>query len=116
ALRPAATYGVDADTMGELVFKPGEGAEGRAVSDRRIVVSADVLADPGIQLSAWVRERIRASGYRAVVGVPLLTHDRVIGALGLGADAGSTFSREDLQPLDALPHPPPLAFQHPRPY
>jgi len=116
SLRPTATYGVDADTMGELVFKPGEGAEGRAVSDRRIVVSADVLADPGIQLSAWVRERVRASGYRAVVGVPLLTHDRVIGALGLGADAGSTFSREELQTLEALADQASLAFENARLY
>jgi PAS domain S-box-containing protein len=116
SLRAMATHGVDADTMGELVFKPGEGAVGRAVCDRRIVVSADVLADPAIQLSAWVRDRIRGSGYRAVVGVPLLTHDRVIGALALGADPGSTFSREELQTLESLADQASLAFENARLY
>ena len=87
------------------------------VADRADALSrADVLADPGIQLSAWVRERVRASGYRSVVGVPLLTHDRVIGALGLGADAGSTFSREELQTLEALADQASLAFENARLY
>jgi PAS domain S-box-containing protein len=116
ALRALATYGVDADVMRDLVFKAGEGAVGRAVAERRIVVSADILSDPAIQLSAWVRERIRASGYRAVVGVPLLTHDRVIGALGLGADQGSTFSRDELQTLEALADQAALAFENARLY
>src|SRR5437899_2490521 len=111
ALRALATHGADADIMQELVFKAGEGAVGRAVAERRIVTSADILADPAIQLSSWVRERIRASGYRAVVGVPLVTHERVIGALGLGADPGSTFSREELQTLEALADQAALAFE-----
>jgi PAS domain S-box-containing protein len=116
ALRALATHGVDGDIMRELVFKAGEGAVGRAVAERRIVVTADILADPAIQLAAWVRERIRGSGYRAVVGVPLLTHDRVIGALGLGADQGSTFSRDELQTLEALADQAALAFENARLY
>jgi len=116
ALRALATHGADADIMQELVFKAGEGAVGRAVAERRIVTTADILADPAIQLSSWVRERIRASGYRAVVGVPLVTHERVIGALGLGADPGSTFSREELQTLEALADQAALAFENARLY
>src|SRR6266581_7729813 len=116
ALRALATHGADADIMQELVFKAGEGAVGRAVAERRIVTSADILTDPAIQLSAWVRERIRASGYRAVIGVPLVTHERVIGALGLGADPGSTFSREELQTLEALADQAALAFENARLY
>jgi len=116
SLRATATYGADADIMRELIFKSGEGAVGRAVADRRIVTSSDILSDPAIQLAAWVRERIRSSGYRVVVGVPLLTHDRVIGALGLGADPGSTFSREELQTLEALADQASLAFENARLY
>jgi signal transduction histidine kinase len=63
-----------------------------------------------------VRERIRSSGYRVVVGVPLLTHDRVIGALGLGAEPGSTFSRDELQTLEALADQAALAFENARLY
>ena len=59
SLRATATYGADADIMRELIFKAGEGAVGRAIVDRRIVTSADILSDPAIQLAAWVRERIR---------------------------------------------------------
>jgi len=116
SLRAMAAYGSDADIMRELIFKSGEGAVGRAIVDRRIVTSADVLSDPAIQLAAWVRERIRSSGYRVVVGVPLLTHDRVIGALGLGADPGSTYSREELQTLEALADQASLAFENARLY
>jgi PAS domain S-box-containing protein len=116
SLRATATYGADADIMGELIFKSGEGAVGRAIVDRRIVTSADILSDPAIQLAAWVRERIRTSGYRVVVGVPLLTHDRVIGALGLGAELGSTFTREELQTLEALADQAALAFENARLY
>jgi PAS domain S-box-containing protein len=116
SLRATAAYGADADIMRELIFKSGEGAVGRAIADRRIVTSADILADPAIQLAAWVRERIRTSGYRVVVGVPLLTHDRVIGALGLGADPGSSFSREELQTLEALADQAALAFENARLY
>jgi PAS domain S-box-containing protein len=116
SLRATATYGADADIMRELIFKSGEGAVGRAIVDRRIVTSADILTDPAIQLAAWVRERIRSSGYRVVVGVPLLTHDRVIGALGLGAEPGSTFTREELQTLEALADQAALAFENARLY
>ena len=116
SLRATATYGADADIMRELIFKSGEGAVGRAIVDRRIVTSADILAEPAIQLAAWVRERIRSSGYRVVVGVPLLTHERVIGALGLGAEPGSTFSREELQTLEALADQAALAFENARLY
>ena len=116
SLRATATYGTDADIMRELIFKSGEGAVGRAIVDRRIVMTADVLSDPAIQLAAWVRERIRSSGYRVVVGVPLLTHDRVIGALGLGAEPGSTFSRDELQTLEALADQAALAFENARLY
>jgi PAS domain S-box-containing protein len=116
SLRATAAYGADADIMRELIFKSGEGAVGRAIVDRRIVTSADILSDPAIQLAAWVRERIRTSGYRVVVGVPLLTHDRVIGALGLGADPGSTFTREELQTLEALADQAALAFENARLY
>ena len=116
SLRATATYGSDADIMRELIFKSGEGAVGRAIVDRRIVTSADILSDPAIQLAAWVRERIRSSGYRVVVGVPLLTHERVIGALGLGAEPGSTFSREELQTLEALADQAALAFENARLY
>ena len=116
SLRATAAYGADADIMRELIFKSGEGAVGRAIVDRRIVTSADILSDPAIQLAAWVRERIRTSGYRVVVGVPLLTHDRVIGALGLGADPGSTFTREELQTLESLADQAALAFENARLY
>ncbi|PYM94012.1 MAG: hypothetical protein DME04_08815 [Candidatus Rokuibacteriota bacterium] len=115
-LRALAAHGADADIMQELVFKPGEGAVGRAVADRRIVITSDILSDPAIRLAAWVRERIRVSGYRAVVGVPLLTHDRVIGAVGLGAELGSTFSREEVQALESLADQAALAFENARLY
>ncbi len=115
-LHAIAASGVDADVMGGLVLPPGEGVVGRAVAERKIVVSTDVLNDPRIRLSPTPRERILAHGFRGAVGIPLLTHERLIGALGLGLDAGVGLSADELHALEALADQAALAFENARLY
>ncbi|MEK7386105.1 MAG: ATP-binding protein, partial [candidate division NC10 bacterium] len=78
--------------------------------------STDVLNDPRIRLSPALCERILAHGFRGAVGIPLLTHERLIGALALGLDAGTRLSADELQALEALADQAALAFENARLY
>jgi GAF domain-containing protein/CheY-like chemotaxis protein len=92
-----AVSGAAGQTFGrDVVFARGTGAAGLAVRDRAPVVSADLLADPRITLAPEMRARVEAAGYRAVLAVPLLVQDRVIGALGVGDHAGRIFQADEI--------------------
>ncbi|OGK84303.1 MAG: hypothetical protein A2050_08235 [Candidatus Rokubacteria bacterium GWA2_73_35] len=115
-LRALAWSGVDATAVAALELEPGEGIAGRAVAERRVVVSRDILADPAVRLTPAVRARVEASGFRVTTGVPLLTHERVIGALAVGAAPGREPSGAELQALEALADQASLAFENARLY
>src|SRR5438309_9223660 len=89
-----------------IVFARGTGASGLAIRDRRPVVTPDILNDPRIELRDDARARIEAAGYRAVLTVPLIVHDRVIGALGIGDRAGRAFDEADIRLTQAFDGPP----------
>jgi two-component system, NarL family, sensor histidine kinase DevS len=74
----------------------GMGVVGLAVCTRQLVVTANVLTDPRLTLSAAVRASLEPTPIRAVLALPLLRDGRVIGALSLGDDAGRTFDAEAL--------------------
>ena len=111
-----AWAGPDAAAVEALELEPGEGIAGHAVAERRVVVTRDVLHDPAVRLTPAVRARIAASGFRVSVGVPLLTHERVIGALAVGAAPGREPSPAELQALGALADQAALAFENARLY
>src|SRR5262249_27270801 len=97
-----------------IIFAPGTGARGPAIRDRRPVVSPDILNDPRIELRDDARALIEAAGYRAVLTVPLLVHDRVIGALGIGDRAGRTFDEADIRLTEAFADQAALALENAR--
>ncbi|MBI3636237.1 MAG: GAF domain-containing protein [Candidatus Rokubacteria bacterium] len=125
----ATIYRLDAAT-GELVLLAGrgEGFEwtpvlprgmgtlGLALRERRPVVTPDLLADPRVELPDDVREIIRDSGYQAVIALPLLVQDRVIGALGIGARRGRIFSEEEVRLAETLGHQAAIALENARLY
>ncbi len=74
----------------------GMGAVGLAVRTRQPVVTADVFTDPRLTIPAAVRAGLEPTPVRAVLALPLLRDDRVIGALSLGDEAGRTFDAEAL--------------------
>ncbi|MBI3637075.1 MAG: GAF domain-containing protein, partial [Candidatus Rokubacteria bacterium] len=91
----AATGDVGPTPARGLVFRRGTGTVGVAVRERQPVVTADVLSDPRIALDAEQRRRVEQTGYRAVLAVPLIANERVIGALWVGDRAGRVFSDDD---------------------
>ncbi len=111
-----AAYGVDASVVRNITLQPGEGIGGRAVSERRLVVSANVLEDPDVTFSPWLRDRIARSGFRVGVGMPLFAQERVVGALAIAAEEGRDFSAEDLQALQAFADQAALALENARLY
>ncbi|NLE77295.1 MAG: GAF domain-containing protein, partial [Chloroflexi bacterium] len=77
----------------------GEGFSGQAVATGQPVVSEDIAADPRLTRSA-----VGEQGYHALVSVPLVSSDRVLGALFLLSREQRLFSRQDLQLLDSIGH------------
>src|SRR2546430_17630286 len=94
---------------------PGEGVVGWAVAERKIVTTPDVLREPRVSLSPQLRERLAASGGYAIVRVPVLTRERIGGALSLGDPGGAGFSPDQPPALPALPRPPAPAPGNPPP-
>lgn len=71
-----------------------DGTTAMAIHERRPVWSADLLNDPNVDLTDATRRAVEAEGYRAVLSVPLLAGDHVLGALVLYRDAPGPFSPE----------------------
>src|SRR3989441_1163312 len=115
-LRVIAVAGVAAEAATDFVLRAGEGVAGRAIAERKIVMTPDILADPAIELSAELRERTAAHGFRGAAGIPLLTHERLIGALTLWLEPGRLLSPDELQALEALADQAALAFENARLY
>jgi GAF domain-containing protein len=64
--------------LGDMRVRVGFGPSGEAVGERRTIEVPDVFADPGLE--DW-QEVAGELGFRALVALPLLTNDRVEGAV-----------------------------------
>ena len=85
-----------------IVMPRGAGLVGLAVRERGPVVTGDLLADPRVRLPAEVRARIEAAPYRAVLAVPLVSKERVVGVLSVADRAGRAFDPEDVRLAQAF--------------
>jgi GAF domain-containing protein len=85
-----------------IVFPRGTGVASLAARERRAVITANLLDDPRITLSAEVRARIERATYRAVLSVPLVARDTVLGALSVGDVAGRVFTEGDVRLAQAV--------------
>jgi signal transduction histidine kinase/CHASE1-domain containing sensor protein len=74
----------------------GMGAVGLAVCSRQLVATDDILSDPRLTIPAAVRASLECTPVRAVLALPLLHDEQVIGALSIGAELGRTFDAEAL--------------------
>jgi PAS domain S-box-containing protein len=115
-LHTLASHGPVAWMVRGVVLQPGEGIAGRAVAERKVIVTPDALHEPRLELAREVRERLAAAGVGALVGVPLLTHERIIGALALADRTGREFTADELQALQAFADQAALAFENARLY
>ena len=112
----STSYGLDADAVRGLVLRPGEGGLGLAVQTRKLVVSSNILSDPGIFVSPEARARVEPRGFRAIMAAPLLARDRVLGGIVVGAEAGRDFSADEMQVFQAFADQAALALENARLY
>ncbi len=93
---------------------PGTGAVGLAIRERRPVASEDGLTDPRITVTPALRAWLEQTQLRAVLAVPLLSKDRLIGALVAGDQAGRVFSGGEMRVAQAFADHAALAFENAR--
>jgi len=92
------------------------GTVGLAVARREPVLTADVLSDPAITLTPEIRARVERAPYRAVLAVPLIVHETVVGALALCDRRGRAFDDEDVRLAQAFADQAALALANARLY
>jgi GAF domain-containing protein len=101
---------------GVLVAAVGESVAALAVAERATVLSRDALADTALRLRETARAHVREHPRRAAAGVPLMSRERVIGALVVAAPAGGEFTPDDVQSLEAAAERAGLAIENARLY
>ncbi|MBI4241178.1 MAG: GAF domain-containing protein [Candidatus Rokubacteria bacterium] len=101
---------------GHLVLPKDTGAAGLAVLERQPVMTANVLTDPRITLAPADQARIEQAAYRAVLAVPLVVKDTVIGALGIGNREGRVFDSEEVWLAQAFADQAAIALENSRLY
>jgi signal transduction histidine kinase len=94
----------------------GLAAVGLAVRERRPVTTPDLLTDPRIALTPELRATLEHAPYRSVLAVPLLSHERVIGALALGDRKGRQFRQEEVLLAQGFAEQAALALENARLY
>ncbi len=124
---PAASlYRVDAETGGltrivrdgdgagppSTTFRLGVGTIGLAVQQRRAVSTLDLLDDPRITLPDEMDMSARAWPYRAVLAVPLIARDRVVGVLTTGRPSGEIYTEEEVRLAQLFADQAALAFEN----
>ena len=91
---------------------PGSGSAGLAIAERRVVTSPDLFADPRIELPDELRAKADDFPYPAVLAVPLIARDRVIGALTVGQFRDVTFDDEQQRLAQLFAGQAALAFEN----
>jgi phosphotransferase system enzyme I (PtsP) len=88
----AATNGLDRSQVGRVSLRLGEGITGRAADGREPVQSADVTVDPRF---SWVRG-FDIHGLHAMLSVPLVWNEAVVGVLNVQTTEIREFTHEDV--------------------
>ena len=110
--RLRATYGMDDAIIAAIRDRHihiGETAIGRAVEQRMPIQIPDVLKDPSATLDLIVR-----AGFRALLAIPLLAADRIVGALVVRRKEPGEFPKETLDLLQTFGAQSVLAIQNAR--
>jgi PAS domain S-box-containing protein len=80
----------------DAVLPRGAGLEGVAASTRQPVVTADLLGDPRVTLSAGARAEVEQSAAGAGLALPLIVQGRMIGAVLVRDRTGRRWTGEDI--------------------
>jgi len=114
-LQLRATFGISPEEVDELMartLRMGEGATGRAAATRAPVEIADIQAVGAY--TGRLRETLDRAGSRAVLAVPLLQGDRVLGGLTVTRRATGKFPPEVVDLLQTFAAQSTLAIQNAR--
>jgi len=110
--RLRATYGMDdaiIAAIGDRHIRLGETAIGRAVEQRTPIQVPDIQSSPSSVLDVIVR-----AGFRALLAVPLLGTDRIVGALVVRRKEPGEFSKNTVDLLQTFGAQSVLAIQNAR--
>ena len=114
-LAMAVAHGPAGPTTGwRPVREVGSGAVGLAMRERRTITSPDVLADERMDIPPALRAHMEARGDRAILAVPLLTQDRLIGVLAVRTATGTFFDARAVQLAEALADQAAITLEHAR--
>jgi signal transduction histidine kinase/CheY-like chemotaxis protein/putative methionine-R-sulfoxide reductase with GAF domain len=110
--RLRATYGMDDTIIAEIRDRHihlGETAIGQAVERRKPIQIPDIQSDPSAVLDVTVR-----AGFRALLTVPLLATDRIVGALVVRRKEPGEFAKNTIELLQTFAAQSALAIQNAR--
>jgi PAS domain S-box-containing protein len=79
-----------------------DGTTPMALAQGRPVWSADLLNDPAFVLTPTTRAAVQAEGYRAVLSIPLLAREQVLGVLVMFRDEVHAFSADEVELLQGF--------------
>lgn len=94
----AATNGLDRTQVGRVNLAMGQGITGRVAATREPIAVADVTRDSRF---SWVRG-FDIEGLHAMLSVPLVWHDTVVGVLNVQATAQRTFRPDEIAFLQTI--------------
>src|SRR5215510_8342254 len=94
------------------ILPPGVGLVGRAVIERRALWTSDILNEPSVVLTAAFRRGLAGAGHRAVLAVPLQVKGEIIGAISTAHSEIRTFSRAEIDLLQAFADQAALAMRN----
>ncbi len=94
----AATNGLDRSQVGRVSLAFGEGISGRVAAGREAIAVDDVTADPRF---SWVRG-FDTAGLRAMLSVPLVWHENVVGVLNVQAVEQRQFRSDEVELLQTI--------------
>ena len=94
----AATNGLDREQVGRVSLAMGQGVTGRAAAERLPVVSRDVTTD---ERFSWVRG-FDISGLRAMLSMPLVWNEQVVGVLNVQTRNTRDFAPEEIEFLATI--------------
>jgi GAF domain-containing protein len=111
---PRATEHLEAEIVATMLATPvrkGEGATGRLAESQEPIQVPDVLAAPA---ESRVRGALVRAGYRALLAVPLVRDDRLLGGLTVIRKGAGAFAPEVVELLQTFATQSALAIQNAR--
>jgi signal transduction histidine kinase/CRP-like cAMP-binding protein len=111
--RAVATWNVRPEFVRKILESPptwGKGVTGQSAAKRGAVQIPDVRAAEGY---AW-REAITGEGYRALLSVPLLRDERIIGTIAVARKSAGAFAERFVELLTTFANQASIALEHAR--